>query len=350
MSLVPEKIIQQVLIKGFQAFNDNNKLIDVLFHNLLQEERELIKEYVNELQIDISINYPNRHLGYPACVILLKSESETEAVLGELFQNYKSVEQTEPRPYMIDELLGDATEIGPGTVGPVWGKGEVVLEPTTVVGAGDAYVDISTDETSFLDPFDNTIYLEVLEGTGAGQRIEITSIDPRNSSLPVRIEVASNFDTVLDTTSIVQISNVNDPVGSTGDAAKVYETTERIERLGSIYTTTYNLVLQAPDQDEVLWLYTMVKAMMVINREYMIKQGFMNLKMAGSDFMPRSEEQPSLVYQRAMVLDFQYSFDIYDTVKEPLVESLVLSLTVNDPDVSTVGTEVEISNTSIDIT
>ena len=44
MSVIPEKILQQVLIKGFSSFRKDNRLIDVLFHNLTIGERDLIKD------------------------------------------------------------------------------------------------------------------------------------------------------------------------------------------------------------------------------------------------------------------------------------------------------------------
>jgi hypothetical protein len=350
MSIVPEKIIQQVLIKGFQAFKDNNDHVDALFKNLIIEERERIKEFINTQIVEIDFNYPNRDVSTPCVVLILKGEDESEAMIGDLLQDYKTVEQGEHTPHMIDSMLGESTEIGRGTVGPIWGKGKVVLEPITAVGGGADYVDIPAGTVTTIDPFENTVFLEVLEGTGEGQRIEVQSINPRNANLPTRIVVISDFDTTLDDTSIVQISEIDDDEGSTGDAAKIFETTDRVERLGTIYSVNYQLIMLTEDQDHLLWMYTMVKAMMLINKSFMISQGFMNLKLGGSDFLPRREMEPHLVYQRSMNMIFQYCFDLYAPVTEPEINSFVLSLTVNDPDPTELGIEIEVSNTTVDIT
>ncbi len=350
MSIIPEKILQQVLIKGFKAFRDDNRLIDTLFHNLTLKERDSIKNLINTQIVDINYNYPDRNVRIPCCVLLLKGETESEGVLGELFQSHTSVEQTEPRPHIIPSLQGDATIVGRGSSGPVWGKGEIVLDPITIEAAGVNYVDLPNGTTVLIDPFEETSYLEVLEGTGEGQRVEISSIDPRSTTLPVRVVVNSNFSVTPDDTSVVQIVNADDAVGTTGDASKVFEITDKVERLGALYKVNYQLVLLTGDQDHLLWLYSMIKAMMIINREFMIKQGFMNLKIGGADFLPRSEMQPQLVYQRSMTFDFDYSFDVYNFIQEPTLSSLVIALSVNDPDVSQQGVEVEVSNTTTSLT
>lgn len=350
MSIIPEKILQQVLIKGFKSFRDDNRLVDVLFHNLTIEERGSIKNLINTQIVDISYNYPDRNVRIPCCVLLLKGETESEGMIGDLLQPHNLVEQTEPRPFIIPSLQGDATEIGPGSVGPVWGKGEIVLDPITIEDAGANYVDLPIGTTVLIDPFEEDIYLEVLEGLGSGQRIGISSIDPRSSTLPVRVVVNTNFSVIPDDTSIIHIVNADDSEGSTGDAARIFEDTDKVERLGAIYKVNYQLVLLTKDQDHLLWLYSMIKAMMIINRGFMIRQGFMNLKMGGADFLPRTEMQPSLVYQRSMNFDFDYSFDVYNFIQEPTLSSLVVSLTVNDPNVSQQGVEVEVSNTTIDLT
>jgi len=156
------------------------------------------------------------------------------------------------------------------------------------------------------------------------------------------------------------------PTEGVGEPSKVFEPSDLVSRHGSIYKANYQLLILGPNQEVAIYLYNAVKAIMFINDHFLLTQGFMNLVMRGSDFMPRSEYFPELAYQRAMDLEFDYPFDLYlpneiaeamiyaestgGVDRTQLLDKLRVSVTVHDPDVSDVrDTERIASETTLDL-
>ena len=354
MSIIPEYIIQQALVRGMRAFREDEKLLDVLFHNLVQTEQEDIKTFFREKTIDLCLNYPHQDLKLPAIVMLLKSENEApNQFLGNLVQDQYSIESTDPKPFMLQRPQAPATVVGAGSSGPVWGDGAIVFDPVTVVFGGSNYADIPEGSITKIDPFEHDVWLEVLEGTGAGQKrqiVAVSGINPRTTGLPVRITVAPIWTTNPDATSIVQIVNPNDSEGATGEASKIFDENTILERRGSIYSMAYQLLILAPSPELTIFIYAVVKAIMFLNQSFLVKQGLMNLKLSGSDFMPRSEFLPGLAYQRALMMEFDYHFDVYTDISDQAINQLVISIVGHHPDDTQPGVEKELIQTTLDLT
>jgi len=354
MSIIPEYIIQQALVRGMRSFREDGRLLDILFHNLTQTEQEAIRDFFREKTIDLCLNYPSQDLKLPAIVLLLKSEVEApNQFLGNLVQDQFSIEESEPLPFMLRQPQAPATVVGAGSEGPVWGEGEIVFDPVIAVLGGPDYVDIPEGTITEIDPFEYDVWLEILEGTGAGQKrqiISVAGVDPRTTGLPVRITVSPVWVTEPDDTSIVQIVNPHDSEGVTGEPSKVFDENTILERRGSIYSSAYQLLVLAPNPEMTIFIYAVVKAIMFLNHSFLVKQGLMNLKLSGSDFMPRSEFLPSLAYQRALTMEFDYHFDVYTDISDQAINQLVISIVGHHPDDTQPGVEKELIQTTLDLT
>lgn len=338
MSIVPEYILQQTLVRGLRAVREDGRIIDALFRNLRQDDLQSLRVFFREQTIDIAINYPDADLKLPAIVILLKTENESTTFLGNLMQAPSLVQNT-GLPFNKDELAGDRTQVGAGTVSHVHDPTvRVLMSAVTATSGAAGSVNVPASSLPLLfDPFEDAAIIRVLEGTGAGQADrQVVSITPS----PVEggdtvIEVTPPWDTAPDDTSVIRIHADQDNEGYTGEPSRIFSSTDVVERIGAHYNVQYQLLILAPNPELTVFLYNVVKAIMFINTDFLVKQGFLNLQISGSDFLPRSEFLPDLAYQRAMTLNFDYSFDLYQLASENvLLDKMRVSVTVHDPDVS----------------
>jgi hypothetical protein len=353
MSIVPEYILQQTLVRGLRAVREDGRIIDALFRNLRQDDLQSLRVFFREQTIDIAINYPDADLKLPAIVILLKAENESTAFLGNMMQAPSLVQRT-GLPFNKDELAGDRTQVGAGTTSHVHDPNlRVLMTAVTAASGGTSSVSVPASALPLLfDPFEETAILRILEGTGAGQSDrQVVSVTPSAVGGDTVIEVTPAWDTQPDNTSVVRIHTDQENEGYTGEPARIFSSTDVVERVGAHYNVQYQLLILAPNPELTVFLYNVVKAIMFINTDFLVKQGFLNLQISGSDFLPRSEFLPDLAYQRAMTLNFDYSFDLYQLASENvLLDKLRVSLTVHNPDVSNVSQVERIAlETEIDL-
>jgi len=329
MSVAPEFILQQALVKGFRRFREDQRFVDTLFHNLTQSDLNVLRKFFREKSVDLCLNYPDQDLKLPAIVILLKSENESQAFLNDLMQDESSfAEMGQPFP-SDEELLGDSTIAGRGSVSSVSMGPQLKMIPTTALNGSTASTLLLAEDTfTIVDPFEEDVFIVVLEGIGAGQNRQIVSIEPELHR--VKITITPPWDTIPDSTSVVQIVTALDAEGITGEPSKLFTTDDVLERRGSIYRNSYHLMILAQNAELTIFLYNAIKAMFVIERNFMIKQGIMNFQMSGTDFAPRSEYMPTLAYQRALMVEFDYSFDVIIPPDEP--SARYLRVVVASPD------------------
>lgn len=307
MPVIPEIIIQKALVQGFQEIKADPRLLDVLFQNMSQQQLADLKAFVVNKPIDFSVNYPkNDALKTPAIVLILKGESEAETFIGD-FAGYNDVDQD----MMVDTLGGHA-----GSTSDLQGLGEPLIQGLGVASYDDGVVTI---EPTHLDDF-HDIYDELLSGkchkifvvsgTGAGQ----TALIMRTSSYS--LDIQPDFSVDLDSTSVLDIRALPD-VETEGEPSRVYDSSSNYERIGVHYDVQYQLQIVAGHQDEVIYLYSIIKALLLSQRPFLEGQGMMVFKISGSDFAPRGEYLPSDCFMRILNLQFTYPFTFIKELTEP---------------------------------
>lgn len=351
MSLIPEYIIQQVLVKGLRTLRDDGRIVDMLFRNLRQDDLQRVRTFLQESSIDISLNYPDQDLKLPAIVILLKSEAEGQAFVGNLLQSHDSIRDT-GHPFPIEELTGDSTVLGRGTVSNIGGGYRVYLEPTTITRADDDAFYIPEGIINIVDPIEEEVYATILEGTGAGQTRQVVVIDPVGIGFDTKITITPVWDTNPDSTSVVRIHSAPDQPGFTGEPSKIFTSQDVLERRGVHYKAIYELLVVGANPESTIFLYSVVKSLLFLNEKFMIEQGFMNLSLSGSDLTPRTEYYPDLAYQRSLSLAFEYSFDVYEKASETsLINKLRVVVSTHHPDdLNPDDIAKSVSDTTIDLT
>jgi hypothetical protein len=340
VSLVPEYILQQVLVKGFRAFRENEDLVRVLFRSLEQSDLEDVVKFFQKNTIDICINYPDKDLVLPAIAILMGNETESDPSLGDYHHGAKDYRELEQAPFPREELLGSQTVLGAGSMAPVGGPagaGEILMSPVTALGGTSTTITAPSSTTLLIDPFEEpTVTAVVLEGLGEGQRRTVVDITPSLSGGPVIIEVAPAWDTTPDATSVFMLVGEADPVGYTGEPAKLYTTSDNVESLGQIYEAKYRLDILAYPQELTIYLYAMMKAIFTVSRKSLEKHGLIVFTMAGTDLGPMPEFYPQKAYRRSMNVTFKYAFDVVKEIEQAVATQLQLALTVHHPDVDDV--------------
>ena len=127
MSLIPEIIIQRVLVNGIRELRNNPWKSDQLFRNVPQDFAQNFQQMLVSTSIDVTVNYPREDSQFPCVAILLRGEEENNILLGDLlgggltedqglFQNssqffYTPDESSESSALDADDLIGEPRRI-----------------------------------------------------------------------------------------------------------------------------------------------------------------------------------------------------------------------------------------------
>jgi hypothetical protein len=310
--ILPERIIQKAIAHGMNLIRSDSKMLESMFRNLDQQTLSNMKEYIRTTKIDFSINYPEKEaLQVPALVLVLRSEQEAETFLGDHMGTFPNNEV----PYQ--DMTVDTDGGHGGSVSDLGGLSRPVGQGLEVSYSSANRLFIGDDS---LEYYVEDVYPEMLEasactlhvvsGTGAGQVYEIISVS--NSS----IDIEDNFSVDLDSSSVVDI-RVLESISTDGEPSTIYSTPGMYVRSGVHYDTQYQLQVIAGQQEEVIYLYAITKALLLMQRPYLEGQGLMVMKMSGSDFAPRGEYLPSNVFMRVLNLQFTYPFSFIEEISSP---------------------------------
>jgi len=307
MSVIPEVILQKAIIAGFRAMREDSRILDAIFRHMNQDQLDAIKSFILETPIDFSINYPRKEPTLPSLILLLRGESESETFLGDVMGDRSDLYV--PDPELSYDTLGGSGASTSGSSGlPVKMAGPLGVQSQTSSGTilFDDDEDITSLVSNILENPVGCLILYVVEGTGAGETYNILRL--RSDGL----DIDGAFNPALDNTSVVDIRKPDDPMLASGEPSRVYDSEGSYLRKGVNYAANYNLHVLAGKQDEVIYLYATMKALLLSQRAFLESQGIINLKIGGSDFAPRTEFLPDEVFQRMMTLQFVTPFSFLE--------------------------------------
>ena len=307
MSVIPEVILQKAIIAGFRAMREDSRILDAIFRHMNQDQLDAIKSFILETPIDFSINYPRKEPTLPSLILLLRGESEAETFLGDVMGDRSDLYV--PDPELSYDTLGGSGASTSGSSGlPVKMAGPLGVQSQTSSGTilFDDDEDITSLVSNILENPVGCLILYVVEGTGAGETYNILRL--RSDGL----DIDGAFNPALDNTSVVDIRKPDDPMLASGEPSRVYDSEGSYLRKGVNYAANYNLHVLAGKQDEVIYLYATMKALLLSQRAFLESQGIINLKIGGSDFAPRTEFLPDEVFQRMMTLQFVTPFSFLE--------------------------------------
>ena len=213
---------------------------------------------------------------------------------------------------MEDSLSYDSGEDDEDVIGGVAstsdlsGEGLISFGPVGVLSATANTVKIADKDwknDQFLTRGGSTVH--VVSGMGKGQ---IRTISGNSQDT---IIVSPTWTVLPDTTSTLVIRELNSEV--VGERRSLYarEDIRNVERLGGLYHMNYQIQVITQSQELTIYLHTILRSIFTISRQFLEKQGIINLKMGATDFIPRSEYQPDLAYMRAMNVEFEHPFSVF---------------------------------------
>ena len=95
----------------------------------------------------------------------------------------------------------------------------------------------------------------------------------------------------------------------------------KLERdVGVHVLTTYRIDVLADNANVVLWLQTLLKVVLLLSQDKLIEEGLSEFKMSSSDYAPRPQFYPQLLYLRTLMLTSRVEL----SVPQELVEILEL--------------------------
>src|SRR5690606_8629506 len=100
-------------------------------------------------------------------------------------------------------------------------------------------------------------------GAGQGKIYPIVSI---TSS---QLDIEGTFELDLDSTSVVDIRYTEAPEAAYGSPVRAYEYSSGQLRVGANYDSQYQLDILAGNQEEVIYLYTVLKAILFAQRKFL---------------------------------------------------------------------------------
>lgn len=310
MSIIPEVILHNVIVRGLREIRRDPRILDVLFKNLDQQTLQAIKDSVLNQAINFTVNYPRiSELKTPTIALLLKTEREAEVFLGDMMgasPNYGVPDQEHTIDTLgghggsVTDLQGLPTKVI-GGIRPAQLEIDEVANITTVTFLESQREDIATILGKFAKL--PCLRLYVASGTGAGQIFTILRMDS------ISLDIEGTFDPQLDNSSVLDVRLAEDTGLAIGEPSRVYPAgATNLYRRGANFSVQYQLNVLAGSQDEAIYLYTILKSLLFSQKMFMEQQGIMALKVSGSDFAPRTEFLPNEIFQRVLNIEFIYPF------------------------------------------
>ncbi len=323
--MLPEYALQKAIVSGIHTLREDERALDLLFGRLGRSNVQAIKDFLRNTPIEFSINYPRTDLKAPALILLLKNESEQNAFLGDIMGSPNDNHFPDHEFSYEEDDLGVLPSAG-GVAGPppaITGAIRVVPETTT---SSRMYVTEATQpelEGVFSRKGVESVLLDVVRGTGSGHSYQVQRMSKEY------VDIFGTFDVQLDSTSVVVLRDSTNSPATDGEPHEAYSASDRgLLRKGAQYQVQYQLLILGSRQEEVLYLYNLIKAVFFLSRVYLEGQGIHNLQVSGTDFAPKSEYLPDIVYSRAMQLSFISPFYVY--ADQDVVDSLSLCITPTD--------------------
>lgn len=323
MALVPEHILQGVIVRGINAMRKDARLVDQLFRNVDAEgQRQMRELFRTGVPFDLCLNYPREVLKLPGIVIVLRAQDEGQAWLGDSM----GAELPEAFSYeggIEGEILG-----GVASASSIGSEAPLLYGPAYVASGTTSTVKMS--QVLSQDWRGRNATCRIVAGTGTGQIRTITS------NTPTVISVQPNWRTAPDSTSVIEVrGNPQEYIG--GQPHRMYNARDPslwVENRGVYDAMQYQIIVASPNPSMTIYLAMILRAILFLSRNLLEQQGIINLKVASTDLVPRAEYLPDVSYTRALNVSFLSPFSVFQEIADIGRE---LQIAIESPGVITGG-------------
>ena len=84
-----ERVLLEVLRQGYAAVKSDTGIIDEIFCGLPSQEREDLKQFIEDKDMDVQLAYPLQDAKFPCWRIVLSRDRMVESFIGDLIQEQK---------------------------------------------------------------------------------------------------------------------------------------------------------------------------------------------------------------------------------------------------------------------
>lgn len=320
MNVIPDRVLMVALKEGLQTFRSNPKMLAVLYQNLTDPEFNdmlaLLKQAIN-----FSFNIPRKEITPPTICVTLKSERESIQFLGDHMGTSPGWGLTPPE-HTIDTLTGHSASqstmegLGKKLAGPL----RVETSTPTTIYLNDIKYTEAKAMGLLVIPTGGAVEVHVVSGTGRGKVLSVQAFGE------TRIDIIGEIGVLLDTTSRIDIRE-KDTLLLTGEPVRVYNEDAVLSRKGAYYGANYTLDIIAGSQEQVIYLYILVRSILFLFKGSLEAQGLQNLVISGSDLTNKAAFVPDELFHRAMNLEFTYPASIL--IEEEVLSAVELCMSAN---------------------
>jgi hypothetical protein len=309
------------LQEGLSTFRNNPKMLAVLYQNLTDKEFEQIITFILKTPINFTFNFPRKEITPPTIAITLRAESEDVQFLGDHMGTSPGWGLS-PTEHLYDTERGSAASVA---AMPSLGKklvGYLAVETSDISRiyfSDSKYTEFVITENPHLGEV--ILNAHVTSGSGRGQVFQIVEFNQ------TYLDIAGTIDVPLDTTSRIDIRE-SETLLQKGEPVRVYNEDAVISRKGAYYGANYTLDILAGSQEQVICLYTLVRAIMFLFKGSLEAQGIQNLIMSGSDIGLKNEGLPDHLFNRQLNLQFTYPSSVL--IEEDVLHQLELCISTNN--------------------
>lgn len=287
MSMMPEYILQQLVIKGVNAFRADNRLIAFLFRNANRSFVEQAIEFVQKHPINVSIGWSQTAVIYPHVAIVLKGSTEKQGFLGNLVTESEDY-TTAPSIFTYDDT----------SVGTLRQTKTILYGPYEASGGGTNYIVVD-------DVFTDKRYIgysvEVIGGTGKSRVSTITDMGQDT------LYLETTYSSAFDETTVYQISDIS-TAELIGEPMRIFSGDDIVETYGYEEHLVYDLNICCSNPEQKLVLTALVRALVLSNYDSFERNGLRNITMAVADLASIPENYPDITYGRQLTLEFDTMF------------------------------------------
>lgn len=304
--VIPEIVLHKCLIAGLRELRTEPRKLGILFRHLSQEKLTEVKELVFNKQLSIMTNFPKADTKIPVIAITLRGETESMPILGDVlgFSGAHSYVLEHPSDYSDGGASTSSTVLPP----PILIGIPVVSNIGSSLVLSEAAVDSIVEAIQARGITKANVH--VTRGTGAGQVIQISRL------LSPTITLVEQPAVLLSTDSVVDIRMVRDEnlPPEEGEPSQEYSMDESVMMYGAGYEVVYDLQIYAANPEQVVYLYAVIKYILMSQRRYLEMNGIQGLKIAGTD-LAVFDINSSDAFSRKMTLTFSYVFSFLENLQ-----------------------------------
>jgi|2_EtaG_2_1085320.scaffolds.fasta_scaffold06598_2 hypothetical protein len=122
-----------------------------------------------------------------------------------------------------------------------------------------------------------------------------------------------------------------DSMESVGEPPRLFDRKERIykEVRGSGFSCSYLLQVMTDDQNFTVFLYHLIRYIVLSNISVFSTNGMHQLRLSGTDFLPQASQQPNFIFMRGINMNFLYFADHFVVEGDDDIEAIAKSFVID---------------------